>query len=325
MARQMVIAGGGIGGLAAALSGARAGWNVRLHERTSAFAEVGAGIQIGPNVTRVLQNWGLSAALESVAAFPERLEVRDAVSGGERGVLRLGATARTRYGAPYATVHRADLLELLLSGLRQQTDAAMLLGSAVVGFADKPQGVVVQTTTGPVDCDALLGADGLWSTVRQSLLGDGSPRATGHAAYRALVPQSALGESLRSQQVTVWLGRRLHVVQYPVRRGEWLNVVAILQDDARADAGTNALASASASACERAEGRTGAPAKDSEASADWNLPADRARLRRALAASCPALRTLVDAIDSWQRWTLFDRASVRAAAELARGRVGLLG
>ena len=116
---QALIAGGGIGGLAAALAATRAGWDVRLYERTSTFSEVGAGIQLGPNVVKVLHGWGLADALSAVAAFPDRLEVRSAVSGDTLGVLRLGDTIRQRYGAPHATVHRADLHGVLLEAARQ--------------------------------------------------------------------------------------------------------------------------------------------------------------------------------------------------------------
>jgi salicylate hydroxylase len=108
MFRQALIAGGGIGGLAAALAVSRAGWDVRLFERANAFSEVGAGIQLGPNVVKVLQDWGLAGALQIVAAFPERLQVRSAISGQVLGELPLGATIAERYGAPYATMHRAD-------------------------------------------------------------------------------------------------------------------------------------------------------------------------------------------------------------------------
>ncbi|OZA95428.1 MAG: FAD-dependent oxidoreductase, partial [Polaromonas sp. 39-63-203] len=114
MTLQVVVAGGGIGGLAAALAASRAGCHVRLLERAAAFSEVGAGVQLGPNVTRVLDAWGLSDALRSVAAFPQRLQVRSAEGGEALGELPLGQVMAARYGAPYATVHRADLHGLLL-------------------------------------------------------------------------------------------------------------------------------------------------------------------------------------------------------------------
>ena len=109
MTRQVVVSGGGIGGLAAALALGRAGCDVRLFEQAAVFSDVGAGIQLGPNVMRVLHAWGLGRVLADVAAFPDKLQVRSAVTGKTLGELPLGETMQTRYGAPYATVHRADL------------------------------------------------------------------------------------------------------------------------------------------------------------------------------------------------------------------------
>ena len=127
MKKQVLVAGGGIGGLAAALGASRAGWDVRLYERAAAFSEVGAGVQIGPNVVRRLQAWGLQQPLQAVAAFPSRLQVRNAVSGKELAVLPLGPTAVQRYGAAYATIHRADLHGLLLSAVTKYTDTQLHL------------------------------------------------------------------------------------------------------------------------------------------------------------------------------------------------------
>jgi salicylate hydroxylase len=295
MTLQALIAGGGIGGLAAALATARAGWHVRLYERAPAFSEVGAGIQMGPNVVRVLQGWGLDAALAAVAAFPERLEVRSAVSGRTLGLLRLGAEMAQRYGAPYATVHRADLHGLLLDAVRQ-ADVSLKLNHPLSRFTQTADVVTVQTAdAATVEGDVLVGADGVWSPVRQWLLGDGPPRRTGHLAYRALVRQAELPQALRSAQVTAWLGPRLHLVQYPVRGGDWLNVVGIVQGQAPGD-------------------------PDS-----WDHGTDAAGLRAALAGSCAPLQDLVRAIDSWRLWPLYDRPPMQGAWQHALGRVALLG
>ncbi|HEX5285886.1 MAG TPA: FAD-dependent monooxygenase, partial [Polaromonas sp.] len=230
MSQQILIAGGGIGGMAAALATSRAGWDVRLFEQAPAFGEVGAGVQLGPNVVRVLHGWGLEAELARVAAFPPRLQVRDAVTGRELGVLRLGERAVQKYGAPYATIARADLHGLLLEAVQARGNVRLNLNSPLASFVETGPVVTLRTTEGlEVEGDALIGADGLWSRVREQLLHDGPPRVTGHLAYRAMLPQTSLPERLRSQQVTAWLGPRLHVVQYPVRGGEWLNVVAIVQ------------------------------------------------------------------------------------------------
>lgn len=296
MSRRTLIVGGGIGGLAAALACSRAGTQVELFERSAEFTEVGAGIQLGPNGVKVLHDWGLKDALAGVAAFPDRLQVRSAMSGTELGVLRLGAVALARYGAPYATIHRVDLHAMLLAALKQQTDVRLNLDRAVTRFVQHEEGVTLYTSDGrAAQGDLLVGADGLWSRVRQQLLSDGAPHATGHLAYRALVPQHSLPERLRSGQVTAWLGPRLHVVQYPVRGGDWLNVVAIVHG--------------------RMDG-------DVE---NWDHRANAAELRRSMAATCPLLQDLIHAIDHWRLWALSIRPPMGGAHEQAQGRVALLG
>ncbi|RZJ09927.1 MAG: FAD-dependent oxidoreductase [Acidovorax sp.] len=305
MKKQVLVAGGGIGGLAAALGASRAGWDVRLYERASAFSEVGAGVQIGPNVVRRLQAWGLQQPLQAVAAFPSRLQVRNAVSGRELAVLPLGAAAVERYGAAYATIHRADLHGLLLSALTKYTDTQLHLDHAIDSFADDGSVVTVRTSRGKeVEGDALIGADGLWSRTRTQLLagsgGASPPRVTGHLAYRALVPQHALPEVLRTGQITAWLGPRLHAVQYPVRRGELQNIVVIVQGPAPQDLES------------------------------WDHAAHAAGLDHALRGTCTALQDMVrgvadHALAGWRLWPLCDRPPVRSADEMARGLVGLLG
>jgi salicylate hydroxylase len=294
--KQALIAGGGIGGLAAALAATRAGWDVRLLERASAFSEVGAGIQLGPNVVKVLHGWGLADALQAVAAFPERLQVRSAVSGQLLGELPLGAAMVQRYGAPYLSIHRADLHGLLLQAVQQQVDVKLHLSRPLQSFSQTAQAVTVQADDGPsIEGDALIGADGIWSTVRQELLGDGLPRRTGHLAYRALVRQSDLPELLRSRQITAWLGPRMHVVQYPVRGGEFLNVVAIVHGEVAAEADL------------------------------WDHSANAADLASATAGCCAALREVMAAIEGWRLWVLHDRAPMQGAHQHAVGRVALLG
>jgi len=296
MAQQVLIAGGGIGGLAAALACARAGCIVRLYERAPAFSEVGAGIQMGPNVTRVLQGWGLEAAVRAAAAYPARLQVRHALTGTELGTLRLGAAVQRRYGTPYATIHRADLQQLLLAAVQDLDAVRLCPGRTVQRYTDRDGAVALELDDGlQVEGDVLLGADGLWSGVRAQLLADGPPRVAGHLAYRALVRQSDLPQSLRSQQVTLWLGPRLHVVHYPVRGGEWLNVVAIVHG--------------------QVQGRL----------ADWDHAANAADLQARLVGVCADLRARIESVPAWRLWVLCDRPPVRSAAELARGRVALLG
>ena len=296
MTRQLLIAGGGIGALAAALSSARAGWHVRLYEKAEVFSEVGAGLQLGPNATRILQGWGLGQALERLAAFPDKLLVRSAPSGRELASLSLGSRCQQRYGAPYATLHRADLHSMLLDSVRLRPEVKLHLNSPVTGYTDTPEGVQLAWADGySVEGDALIGADGLWSQVRLQTLEDHVAQPTGHLAYRALVRQSDLPKSLRSQQVSVWLGPDMHLVSYPVRGGEWLNVVMFTQGQVPDD------------------------------HQDWDHAGLRDNVLTALAGHCAALTALVEAVPAWRLWALCDRPPVASAAQMALGRVALLG
>ncbi len=298
-APQILVAGGGIGALACAVAASRAGCELRVFERAAEFTEVGAGIQLGPNATRVLQGWGLGPALAAVAAFPSRLAVHGAHDGELLAALPLadGDAMRRRYGAPYATVHRADLHGLLLDAARAHPGVRLCAGTAVLRVEQGVDSARLRTACDrDVEGDALIGADGVWSTVRQQAWRDGAPRFAGQLAWRGLVAQTALPAAQRSDQVRVWLGPRLHVVAYPVRRGEWLNVVAI------------------------ADG--GLPSGDPQ---DWDHAAAARDLQTALRDAHPTLRAVVDAVPSWRLWALHGRAPVAGPAEMASGRIALLG
>lgn len=301
MTQGAIIAGGGIGGLACALAIGRAGLPAVVLEQADAFGEVGAGLQLGPNAVRVLAEWGLMAELETCAAFPSALVVRDAHDGAARlGHLRLGAMAVVRHGHPYATLHRADLHGLLLAAVRGLAPGVSLrLGARLASFASDPSGVQVTLEGGErMAGEVLVGCDGLWSRVRSQLLDAPPPRATGHLAYRGMVRAADLPAALRRHVVTAWLGPRLHVVHYPVRRGECFNVVAVVH---------GALAAG-------------------DDPRGWTHEAHAADLRGALGPACASeLMTMVDAVADWRRWALNDRAPMAGPGEHARGRVALLG
>jgi salicylate hydroxylase len=297
--KQVLVAGGGIGGLAAAVACARQGVPVQLLERATQLSEVGAGIQMGPNVTRILQAWGLGDALAQVAAFPKLLQARDAQTGRVLGSLRLGERAQALYGAPYATIHRADL-QGLLQAAAQAAGVDVQLGQTVQGWQVGAQGLDVHSAQGQHwQADALIGADGLWSAVRQQLLGDAPARFTGQLAYRALVAQTDLPVHLRTYEVTVWMGPRLHVVHYPVRSGEWLNLVAIVHGD-----------------------------KPAHAEA-WDAAGHSQALMQAMGAVSGAvgrdLQERLASVSAWRQWALHDRAPLACAHEMAQGLVALLG
>jgi salicylate hydroxylase len=294
MSLKVVIAGGGIGGIAAALAAARAGCKVQVFEKTSAASQAGAGIQLGPNVTRILQAWGLGDALRSAACAPGRLQVRSAEQGHVLGELRLGDAMVERYGAPYLTLHRADLYAVLLAAARQM-QIELQLDHAVQKFQQMPQSVFVQTSDVLHEVDVLIGADGLWSSTYQQLLSAGPPTRYGHLAYRALVRQSDLPEKLRSQNVTAWLGTKMHAVQYPVRGGEWLNVVAFVQGDVPDDF------------------------------QNWDHSANAADLIRQTSSCCAALQGTLQAAPDWRLWVMHDRPPLQGPNQMAQGRVALLG
>lgn len=293
----MLVSGGGIGGLAATLACARAGWKVDLLEQSSEFGEVGAGIQLGPNVVKVLRALGVENALRGVAAFPSQLEVRNATSTELLGVLPLGEATVQRYGAPYITIARADMHSLLLEAVRALGGVNLHLASRVVGVTQDLQGVRVETVQDQsFEAPLLVGADGLWSQVRKQVVeNDKPPRVTGHLAFRAMLLQSELPAALRSQVVTAWMGPNFHAVHYPVRDGAWLNVVCIVK---------------------------GKVAGDPQC---WDHSANAQELRSRMVLARGALHDLIHAIDRWRLWPLTDREPMGSAAEHAKGRIALLG
>jgi salicylate hydroxylase len=308
MTRNLLIAGGGIAGMATGFAAASVGWQATVFERAAAFAEVGAGVQLGPNVTRILQAWGLGDALTQVAAFPGGLHARSMRTGEVLATLPLKDAAH-HYGAPYVTIHRADLHGLLLQAASRE--GVHVHSDAVVHRAcQTTDAVTLEVLQGgqPQQHTAMAAvvADGVWSPLRQQLLGDGLPTFTGHIAYRALVAQANLPAHLRSQDVSVWMGPHAHVVSYPVRGGEYLNVVCL------------------------AEGRLlDADANRLEALQTWNAQKSEAQtiaeLHHALRGACAPLNDLMAACRDWRLWPLCGRPSMQGAHEHAQGRVALLG
>lgn len=298
MTGHVIVAGGGIGGMACALALARSGQAVTLLEQAEAFGEVGAGLQLGPNAVKVLHDWGLGAALRAVAAFPDALHVRDAASGDRLGLLPLGTRAQALYGHPYATLHRADLHRLLLTAVSPQSTVVLRQGQRLEAVEPAADGVRARLAGGEaLRGDALVACDGLWSVVRAQLWGDGPPPPTGHLAYRGMVRIRDLPERLRDNGVTAWLAPQRHLVHYPVRGGDWVNVVAVVH------------------------GQLGAGAD----ARSWQQAVDTPRVRKALDPLCADLQTVIEAVPAWTLWQLHDRAPISDAAQMARGRVALLG
>jgi salicylate hydroxylase len=236
MTAQILIAGAGIGGLGAALALAQIGLNLTVLEQSDVFGEVGAGVQISPNAYKVLCDWGLAYVLKQTANFPEKLQVRSTASNKLLGQLELGQKAQNRYGFPFATLHRADLHTLLLNAVRQLPNVELYLNAKIVQITETNQQVTVTTEAGSIfTADALIGADGLRSQVREHVLSEAVSRSTGHTAWRALLPMADVPLELQLDQVTAWLAPDSHTIAYPVQQGKSLNLVYCAENKSEID------------------------------------------------------------------------------------------
>ena len=290
--RPVLVAGGGIGGLAAALALGRRGHDVRLLEQACEFGEVGAGLQLGPNVFRMFRQLGLTEPVSDLAFFPRALVMMDGVSGEE--IIRVPVNTpgfRDRFTHPYGVIYRPDLHRILVDACRALPNVELELGRSVVAHEDDGTSVTVTCDDGSRHRGTgLVGADGLWSGIRDTVVGDGSPRVAGHVAYRAVLPIDQVPAHLRFDTVAAWVGDRTHLVQYRLHRGDIMNLVAVFHSD-RHDQG-------------------------------WDVFGDPSELHASFAGQCSDVHALLERIESWRMWVLCDRQPVRC---WSRGRVGLLG
>lgn len=288
---HILIAGGGIGGLAAAFVLGRQGHRVTVLEQSAAFGEIGAGIQLGPNIFRMFDDLGLTQAVSEVAYFPPGLGMNDVRTGEKVVRVALGDTARAAYGYPYGVIYRVDLHNVFLRACRQLPGVTLRTASKLEAFEQDHQGVQVHLAGGEsLRGDALIGADGLWSRVRQAIVGDGKPRVSGHIAYRAVLRREDVPAHLWNDDVLLWGGEKTHLVHYPLRRGELFNLVAVFHSD-KYDEG-------------------------------WNSFGDTAELHERFAQAVPQVRELLGKIDTWKMWVLCDREPVKIWSDR---RVTLLG
>ena len=221
---RVIVAGGGIGGLAAALALARYGALVRVLERSAVLGEVGAGLQLSPNATRLLFGWGLEAGLRRIGFQPVSADIRDRANGDILLSTPLGASAEQRWGAPYLQAHRADLHALLLAAA-EAAGVQVRVDSPVDAIKENGAGVRLRAGGETIQADALIGADGIHSRVRGALSGERPARFTGQIAWRGLVEADRLPPGLVEPTATVWTGRSAHFVHYYVRGGELVNFV----------------------------------------------------------------------------------------------------
>jgi len=227
---KVVIIGGGIGGLTAALALLKRGIDVEVYEQSAVLKEVGAGVQLGSNGTRVLYALGLRDALAGVQVIPAAREIRHWRSGETWNWFDLGATSAKRYGTPHVMLHRGDLLGILAEAVQRLKPDATALGKKCVAVSQTAEHAEASFADGDVArADFIIGADGIHSQVRACLFGAGQAEFTGCVAWRGLVPMDRLPAQLARMVGTNWLGPRGHVLHYPVRRGELMNFISIVE------------------------------------------------------------------------------------------------
>ncbi|MFI6848199.1 3-hydroxybenzoate 6-monooxygenase [Kitasatospora sp. NBC_00085] len=288
---HVIIAGGGIGGLATALSLSRSGHRATVLERSGTFAEIGAGIQLGPNAFHALDRLGVGESVRERAVFIDELRFMDGTTGEQVAAMELTGAYRARFGNPYAVVHRGDLYQPLLTACQELDGVELLADAAVQSYEQDAAGVTVRTADGRAFRGAaLIGADGIRSSVRAAMLGDGEPRVSGHTIYRSVIPIEKVPEELRWKAVTLWAGPKWHFVHYIIGGGKYLNL-AVTRDDGAA-----------------------VPVSGREAERDHVLgrfPGIGATARR-----------LLELGEGWREWVLCDRDPVRTWTDR---RVALVG
>jgi len=288
---KIVIVGGGIGGLAAALAVARQGHHVAVLERADRFGEIGAGIQLAPNGIHALERLGLGEKVRARAVNVDELRFMDGVTGEHVVSMPLTESYRDRFGNPYVVVHRAELHTLLLEACQASPGIDLRGGATAAGYEqDGVHASVVLTTGERVTGDAVVGADGINSALRRQLIADGDPRVSGITVYRAIIPMERVPAELRWNAVTWWAGPKCHFVHYPIAGGEYLNLAASSDDGVTA--------------------------------AFAGVPATKAHVRREFAVLGDTPRRLLELGTDWKSWVLVDREPVDVWTD---ARVTLLG
>jgi salicylate hydroxylase len=286
--RKIAIVGAGLGGLTAAIALRRRGFEVTVHEQADQLGEIGAGIQLSPNAMRVLIGLGLDAAFEKIAFEPNRHVVRNWKSGSIVSATQMRGVFRSQYGAGYFGAHRADLHSLLQHAVPASCIRLNALCTSVRQDADRA--VLTFADGSEATADVVVGADGIRSSIRESLFGPDAPRFTGHIVWRGLVPSHALPKGLIEPDMTAWFGPKGTVVHYYVRRGELVNWIAHFEADWRDES--------------------------------WRVESDWREAAVAYAGWHPTLGELFSRTERCYKWALYDRDPL---PQWSRGRVTLLG
>ena len=288
---RVLIAGGGIGGLAASIALGRRGIATEILERSHFTEETGAGIQLGPNATRALAALGVLDVIEPHAFRPEAISIYDGISGRKLASVPLGKHAEQRYGAPYLTLHRADLHAGLRAVAQSLAPAVLRPGFELTAVDAQGGDVVARAVDGSEAKGAsLIGADGLWSTVRPLIMPEASLRFTGATAWRAILPRGNLPSPFDAPVIGLWLGPRSHLVHYPVRGGRDLNIVAVTEGGAELQG--------------------------------WNQTGSAETLLAGFTRWTKDSKSLLERATGWRSWSLYRLTGLRRFSE---GRIALLG
>ncbi len=287
---RILIAGGGIGGLAAAMALAQKNIPSLVLEKSRRLGEIGAGIQLGPNAFHCFDRLGVGETARRMAVYIDSLRLMDSMADGEICHIDLGEAFRKRFGNPYAVVHRGDLHGVLLKACQDHPMVELRVSSEVTGYEPDGNAVVARLAGGStVRGAALIGADGLWSNVRKQMIGD-SARVSGHTTYRSVIPTEQMPEELRWNAATLWAGPKCHIVHYPLSGWKVFNLVVTYHNDAP-------------------EPVAGKP-----------VPVEE--VRRGFGHVCERAQNIIRHGKDWHMWVLCDRDPVDGWID---GRVALLG
>lgn len=286
----ILIVGGGIGGLTAALGIGRKGWPVKVLEETPEFGAIGYGIQLGPNVFHMFERLGISEAVLKKSIVPKAVTMLDSVDGGVIVRIPTGPSFEHRFKYPYVVLHRVDLHQVLLEACKAVPTIQLVPTTKVHGFEDNGDKVRLFTNSNPIEGAAIIAADGLRSVIRQQLLNEGQPRMVGYVAHRTIIPMDQLTADVRREESVLWSGPGFHLVHYPLRNFTLFNMVAVFKTSTYAERG--------------------------------DLADYRGEIDRTYRDSHPAMKALLAMMDVGRRWAISDRDPIR---HWSAGRVALLG
>lgn len=287
----VLIAGGGIGGLATAIGLAQKGIRSLVLERAPHLGEIGAGIQLGPNAFHAFDYLGVGDTARAMAVYVDNLRLMDAMDGSEITRIPLDEAFRARFKNPYAVIHRGDLHGVFLTACRDHPLVELRTSSEVASYRQDDSSVTAALANGEtVTGRLLIGADGLWSNIRKQVVGDGAPRVSGHTTYRSVIPTADMPEDLRWNAATLWAGPKCHIVHYPLKGGDQFNLVVTYHNDA--------------------------------SSPEAGVSVSNEEVAKGFEHVAPIARQIIDRGQNWKRWVLCDRDPVQNWVD---GRVALLG